>query len=279
MKILYKRDMNKFMKRFQVSYRKKNLFIRSPFFFKSKSSWLCIYYILWLTHHFAPANPYKDFVCLQCVCQSPQSKPNFEFGVLVWIRHQLIWQLFSFLQYYLVHTIFQKLQVFLDNFHLHWQSLNCFFRSKNNGCLVSCTGDRKQGTMKLKILWTCTRPVNLHPFLFWKHGLVCDPVKKGPNYGLQKAGCKNTGSLLFKKRRVCFFSFWITMAMFFCTLLFATHILDLFFNVPDPKKISGRPDELSIVCTDWLGDYAPASVQKCSNLCQYIFQVLCCNFC
>ena len=44
--------------------------------------------------------------------------------------------------------------------------------------------------------------VNLHPlFLFWKHGLVCDPVKKVPKYGLQKAGCKKTGSLLFKKRR------------------------------------------------------------------------------
>ena len=30
----------------------------------------------------------------------------------------------------------------------------------------------------------------------------------------------------------------------FCTLLFATHILDTFFKVPAPKKISGRPEIL-----------------------------------
>ena len=30
----------------------------------------------------------------------------------------------------------------------------------------------------------------------------------------------------------------------FCTLLFANYILDFFFKVPDPKKISGRPDKL-----------------------------------
>ena len=30
----------------------------------------------------------------------------------------------------------------------------------------------------------------------------------------------------------------------FCTLLFATHILDLFSKIPDPKKISGRPDKI-----------------------------------
>ena len=39
-------------------------------------------------------------------------------------------------------------------------------------------------------------------------------LKKGPKYGLQIAG-----SLIFKKAR-----------------LFATQILDLFLNVPDPKK-------------------------------------------
>ena len=41
--------------------------------------------------------------------------------------------------------------------------------------------------------------------------------KKGPKYGLQKAGCKKTGSLLFKKRR---------SSLFFCILHFETHILD-----------------------------------------------------
>ena len=40
----------------------------------------------------------------------------------------------------------------------------------------------------------------------------------------------------------------------FCTtLLFAIHILDLFFKVPDPKKISGRPDKLEWwVQIDWV---------------------------
>ena len=38
-------------------------------------------------------------------------------------------------------------------------------------------------------------------FLLLKTWSVCDPVKKGPKYGLQKAGCKKTGKLLFKKRR------------------------------------------------------------------------------
>ena len=81
-------------------------------------------------------------------------------------------------------------------------------------------------------LRTCL--VNLHPlFLFWKHGSVCDPEKKlGPKYGVQKAGCKKTGSLFFKKKRgqTAFSLFWITMTLFFCTLLFATHILDLFIS-------------------------------------------------
>ena len=39
----------------------------------------------------------------------------------------------------------------------------------------------------------------------------------GLRQGFQKAGCKKTGSLLFKKRR---------SSLFFCILHFATHILD-----------------------------------------------------
>ena len=56
--------------------------------------------------------------------------------------------------------------------------------------------------VKIRTWLKASRPVNLHPiFLFWKHGSVCDPVKKGAKCGLQKAGYKKTGSLLFKKRR------------------------------------------------------------------------------
>ena len=36
----------------------------------------------------------------------------------------------------------------------------------------------------------------------------------------------------------------------FCTLLCAPHILDCFFKVPDPKKISGQPDKLGKVGAD-----------------------------
>jgi hypothetical protein len=43
----------------------------------------------------------------------------------------------------------------------------------------------------------------------------------------------------------------------FCTLLFTTHILNPFFKVPDPKKISDRPDKLEKwVQIDWATVYA-----------------------
>jgi hypothetical protein len=54
----------------------------------------------------------------------------------------------------------------------------------------------------------------------------------------KKKGAKK-GLLSFKRKRPGFFSFTITMTLFFCTLLFATHILDSFFKVLDPEKISG----------------------------------------
>ena len=68
-------------------------------------------------------------------------------------------------------------------------------------------------------------PVKLHPlFLLYKHGSVCDPEKNQvQNMDLKKAGCKKTGSFLFKKRR--------------------GHGPD-FFKVSGSKKISGQPDKL-----------------------------------
>ena len=89
------------------------------------------------------------------------------------------------------------------------------------------------------------RPVNLHPLsLFWKHGSVCDPVKKVQNMGCKMQGAKNRVIVVQKEKRPgCFFSFWITMTLFlhpaFCNPYFGP-----FFKVPDPKKISGRPDKL-----------------------------------
>ena len=96
-------------------------------------------------------------------------------------------------------------------------------------------------------------PVNLHPvFLFWKHGLVCDPEKSQVQNMVLKKSKK-------EKRPGFFFSFWITMTLFFRSISWTW-----FFWVPDPKKISGRPDKLElgltrIVGADWLGAYVLSS--------------------
>ena len=45
--------------------------------------------------------------------------------------------------------------------------------------------------------------------------------------GCKKQGAKKQGHCYSKG---CFFSFWIRLTLVFCTLLFATHILDLFFT-------------------------------------------------
>ena len=56
---------------------------------------------------------------------------------------------------------------------------------------------------------------------------------------LQKAGCKkNRVIVIGKKKRP------VTMTLVFCTLLFATHILDLFLKLQTIEKISGLPDKL-----------------------------------
>ena len=56
---------------------------------------------------------------------------------------------------------------------------------------------------------------------------------------------------LKKRRPGCLFSFWITMILFFCTLLFATHFLDLFFQGHKPTNVF----KTRIVGADWLGEY------------------------
>ena len=58
-----------------------------------------------------------------------------------------------------------------------------------------------------------------------------------------KSRLQKTGSLLYKNTRrrsqAASFLFWITI----CSLLFAIHVSDLIFlKVPDPKKLSGRPE-------------------------------------
>ena len=82
-------------------------------------------------------------------------------------------------------------------------------------------------------------PVNMHTlFLFWKHGSVCDPVKKVQNMGCKKQGTKNRVIVMQKEKRPgCFFSFWITMTLFFYILLFAKSRVPDILKVPDPKNI------------------------------------------
>ena len=47
-----------------------------------------------------------------------------------------------------------------------------------------------------------------------------------------------------EKRQPGLFSFWITMTLLFCTLFFAKSRVPDISKVPDPKKISSRPDKL-----------------------------------
>ena len=62
---------------------------------------------------------------------------------------------------------------------------------------------------------------------------------------MQKAGCKKQGHCYSKREDISMpLLFLNNNDPVFCTLLFATHIVDLFFKVPDPKKPSGQPDKL-----------------------------------
>ena len=55
---------------------------------------------------------------------------------------------------------------------------------------------------------------------------------------LKKAGSKKQGHCYSKREEAA----W--SLLFFCTLLFAKSKVPNFLKVPDPKKISGRPDNL-----------------------------------
>ena len=62
---------------------------------------------------------------------------------------------------------------------------------------------------------------------------------------------KNRVTVIQKeKKQPGLFSFWITMTRFFCTLLFATHILDLFLQGHKPTNIF----KTRIMGADWLGE-------------------------
>ena len=74
------------------------------------------------------------------------------------------------------------------------------------------------------IRWKHIRPVNLYSlFLFWKPGSVCDPEENQAPYFLKKNRVQKTKVVVIQKekRQPGIFSFWITMTLFFCTLLFA----------------------------------------------------------
>ena len=69
--------------------------------------------------------------------------------------------------------------------------------------------------------------------------------KSGQKYGMQKAGCKKQGHYYSKREEgSCLFSFWMTMTLFFAPCFLTPYFGPCFFKVPDPKKISGRPDKL-----------------------------------
>jgi hypothetical protein len=57
-------------------------------------------------------------------------------------------------------------------------------------------------------------------------GRFVTPKKKDPKYGLQKAGCKRQGLLFLNNNDPVF-----------CTLLFATHILNPFFQSHKPTHV------------------------------------------
>ena len=101
------------------------------------------------------------------------------------------------------------------------------------------------------------RPVNLHPlFLFWKPGSVCDPEKNWAPTQKSRMQKTKVGVIQKEKKQPVLFSFWITMTLFFCTLLFAKSRVPEFLKVPDPKNILGRSDKLEQwVQIDWASNW------------------------
>ena len=68
----------------------------------------------------------------------------------------------------------------------------------------------------------------------------------GPKYGPKKAGSKKQGHCYSKREEARLpLLFLSNIDPVFCTQLFSgAYFGPDFFKVPDPKKISGRPDKL-----------------------------------
>jgi len=64
--------------------------------------------------------------------------------------------------------------------------------------------------------------------------LVCDPEKNVKNMGFKNWGAKTQDQCYSKREKAA----W-PLLCFFCNPYFGP-----FFKVPDPKKISGQPDQL-----------------------------------
>ena len=100
--------------------------------------------------------------------------------------------------------------------------------------------DVKEKTWKMKILVQsiCT----LYSCFEIMGGFVTLKKIKSKIWTWKKVVAKNKVIVIqIEKRPGCLFSFWITMTQSFCTLLFSGPYFGL---VPDPKKISCRPDKL-----------------------------------
>ena len=80
----------------------------------------------------------------------------------------------------------------------------------------------------------------------FNHGSVCDPEKNQvQDMNLKKAGCKETGSLLFKNKARLPLLFLNHNDTVFCSLLFSgPYFRPDFFWAPDPEKILSQPDKL-----------------------------------
>ena len=82
----------------------------------------------------------------------------------------------------------------------------------------------------------CTHYSNLsgQPDIFLGSGTL---KKQGPKYGVQKAGCKKQGHCYSKREEAA----WSFLSLSNNDPIF---LHPNFLKVPDPKKISGRPDKL-----------------------------------
>ena len=88
---------------------------------------------------------------------------------------------------------------------------------------------------------TCT-----HYSCFENQGQFVTLKKKSGTLLFSKSTMQKTRVIVIQKekRQPGLYSFWITMTLFFCTLIFAKGRVPDISKVPDPKKISGRPDRL-----------------------------------